>query len=57
MIPETVITCVDCGGRAHLLTTWPDDDLPQHGDVMTYHCEDCWERSDLVLPDVGEQSN
>jgi hypothetical protein len=22
---------------------------------MTYHCEDCWERLDLVLPDVDEQ--
>lgn len=53
--PETIITCVDCGGRAHLLSTWPDDDPPQPGDVMTYHCEDCWERLDLVLPDVDEQ--
>jgi hypothetical protein len=54
--PETIITCVDCGGRAHLLTTWPHDDPPQPGDVMTYHCEDCWERLDLVLPDIDEQS-
>lgn len=54
MTPDTIITCVDCGGRAHLLTTWPDDDPPQAGDVMTYHCEDCWERLDLVLPDADE---
>ena len=53
MTPETIITCVDCGGRAHLLTTWPDDDPPQPGDVMTYHCADCWERLDLVLPEGG----
>jgi hypothetical protein len=55
--PDTIITCVDCGGRAHLLTTWPDDDPPQAGDVMTYHCEDCWERLDLVLPDATRIHN
>jgi hypothetical protein len=52
--PETIITCVDCGGRAHLLSTWPDDDPPQPGDVMTYQCQDCWERLDVVLPDVDD---
>jgi len=49
--PEQVITCIDCGGRAHLLTTWPDDDPPQPGDVMSYRCEDCRDRWDLVLPE------
>jgi hypothetical protein len=55
--PDAIITCVDCGGRAHLLTTSPDDAPPQPGDIMTYHCEDCWERLDLVLPDIDEQSD
>lgn len=54
LTPETIITCVDCGGRAHLLTTWPSDDAPLPGDVMTYHCQDCWERLDVVLPDADE---
>ena len=51
MIPETVIDCIDCGGRAHLISTWPEDDPPQPGDVMVYRCEDCLDRWDLVLPE------
>jgi DNA-directed RNA polymerase subunit RPC12/RpoP len=54
VIPETVITCIDCGGRAHLLTTWPDDDPPQAGDIMSYRCADCLDRWDLVLPELPE---
>ena len=49
--PERVIDCIDCGGRAHLLTTWPDDDPPRPGDVMSYRCADCRDRWDLVLPE------
>lgn len=48
--PEAVIDCIDCGGRAHLLTTWPPDDPPQPGDVVAYRCADCWDRWDLVVP-------
>ena len=48
---EEIIDCIDCGGRAHLTSTWPDDDPPQPGDVMVYRCEDCLDRWDLVLPD------
>jgi hypothetical protein len=50
MIPEDTITCIDCGGPARLLTTWPADDPPQAGDVVSYRCADCWDRWDLVLP-------
>ena len=52
--PEEIITCIDCGGRAHLLTTWPADDPPVAGDIMSYRCEDCRDRWDLVLP--GQES-
>jgi hypothetical protein len=55
--PETIISCVDCAGRAHQLTTWPDGDPPHPGEVMTYDWEDCWERLGLVLPDVDEKSD
>jgi len=48
---DQVITCVECGGRAHLLTTWPDDDPPQPGDVLSYRCADCNDRSDVVVPE------
>lgn len=39
-VDETIV-CVDCGGTCHLLTTWPDDDPPQPGDIMSYRCSDC----------------
>jgi hypothetical protein len=51
MIPEDTITCIDCGGPARLLSTWPADDPPQPGDVVSYRCVDCWDRWDLVLPE------
>jgi predicted RNA-binding Zn-ribbon protein involved in translation (DUF1610 family) len=57
MIPEETITCIDCGGRAHLLTSWPEDDPPQPGDVMAYRCEECLDRWDLVLPDEDPRSD
>jgi hypothetical protein len=53
--PDAVITCIDCGGRAHLLTR-PDvdpeafgDDVWQPGDVATYRCADCLDRWDIVV--------
>jgi hypothetical protein len=52
---DEVITCIDCGGQAHLLTTWPDDDPPQPGDVMSYRCADCNDRWDLVLPEEDDE--
>ena len=55
--PDSIITCVDCGGRAHLVTS-PDvdpedlDAAPWHaGDIVTYRCEDCLDRWDIVLED------
>ena len=51
---DEVITCIDCGGRAHLLTSWPDDDPPIVGDVVSYRCSDCLDRWDLVVGDVED---
>jgi hypothetical protein len=53
--PDLVITCIDCGGRAHLLTAPRDD--PEDagveewapGDIVAYRCEDCLDRWDIVL--------
>ncbi len=53
--PDPVITCIDCGGRAHLLTTRdvdPEDAGAarwQPGDVVSYRCADCLDRWDIVL--------
>ena len=50
MTPEAVIDCVECGGRAYLLTTWPDDDLPQPGDIMSYRSRIAWTASTWCCP-------
>ncbi len=49
--PEPTITCVDCGGRCHLLTHPTEDGIWLPGDIVAYRCEDCRDRWDLVLPD------
>lgn len=55
--PDPVITCVDCGGRAHLLTASRLDEedagaeLWQPGDIVAYRCADCLDRWDIVLAD------
>jgi hypothetical protein len=51
---DTVLDCVECGGRCHLLTTWPYDDPPQPGDVLAYRCADCADRFDVVVPELPE---
>jgi hypothetical protein len=55
--PDPIITCIDCGGRAHLIAP-PGGDPEQSGadewepgDIVTYRCEDCLDRWDLVLDD------
>lgn len=48
-LPPAVIVCVDCGGRAHLLSKWDEEDPPQPGEVATYRCEDCLDRWDLII--------
>jgi hypothetical protein len=49
--PERVIVCVDCGGRAHLISYPPGDGGWEPGDIVTFRCEDCLDRWDLVLPE------
>jgi hypothetical protein len=48
-VPPT-ITCIDCGGRCHLLTIVTEEQPLLPGDVATYRCEDCRDRWDLVVP-------
>ena len=50
-VPE-VITCVDCGGSAHLISRLDyAEDPPRAGDVVVYRCSLCLDRWDLVLTD------
>jgi hypothetical protein len=54
---DPVITCIDCGGRAHLISYPPGDDDArgwQPGDLAVYRCEDCMDRWDLIVPDPDE---
>jgi hypothetical protein len=46
---DRIITCVDCGGRAHLLTEPPEWGW-HPGDLLVYRCEDCLDRWDVVIP-------
>ncbi|MGH9134563.1 MAG: hypothetical protein ACRDZZ_11535 [Ilumatobacteraceae bacterium] len=52
--PDLVITCIDCGGRAFLLTAPREDGTWYPGDIVAYRCQDCLDRWDLVLPDDPE---
>jgi hypothetical protein len=45
---DEIIVCVDCGGRAHLLS-YPPHEGWEPGDVVAYRCEDCLDRWDIVL--------
>ena len=53
--PHQVIDCIDCGGRAHLLTKPREDGRWEPGDVVVYRCEDCLDRWDLVLPEADDE--
>jgi hypothetical protein len=47
---DDIITCVDCGGRAHLLAERPEWGW-QPGDLLDYRCEDCLDRWDVLVPE------
>ena len=49
LVPEQ-IDCIDCGGRAFLLSYPPEDGRWEPGEVVAYRCEDCLDRWDLVVP-------
>ena len=45
-----IIDCIDCGGRCHLVTRPDETGRFWPGDLVTYRCEDCADRWDLVVP-------
>ncbi len=49
LVPE-VIDCIDCGSAAHLLTKVDETGRFWPGDLVTYRCEDCLDRWDLIVP-------
>ena len=53
LVPN-VIDCIDCGGRAHLVSKPDDTGRFWPGDLVFYRCEDCLDRWDLEVPEEGE---
>lgn len=51
----TEITCIECSGTANLMSFPPDAGF-EPGDTVAYVCEDCGNRSDIVLDDVEDES-
>lgn len=51
-----VITCVDCGEKAHLLSHPPEDGWVA-GDIVAYRCSGCRDRWDLVVEEPGDYSS
>ena len=47
--PSPEIVCVDCRGRAYLISHAPEDGRWEAGEIVTYRCADCNDRWDLVL--------
>jgi predicted nucleic acid-binding Zn ribbon protein len=45
---QGVVVCVDCGGKAPLVTHITDDEELEPGTILTYRCNDCFERLDIV---------
>ncbi len=46
--PPNTITCVECGGVAHLITYLPPDEPLDSGYPLAYRCADCLDRFDVV---------
>lgn len=56
MEPEAEITCIDCGGRCFLITLPRESGEWMPGDLVTYRCQDCRDRWDLLLPDLDDMT-
>ena len=54
LTPEAEIVCVDCGGRCFLLTQPDEDGAWYPGDIVSYRCQDCRDRWDLILPEESD---
>ena len=55
--PDPVITCIDCGGRAFLLSKPDEDGRWEVGEVVAYRCQYCNDRWDIVLEDEDQSDD
>lgn len=49
--PPPTISCVECGGTAHLASYLPEDEPLEPGYPVAYTCGECGHRHDLVWED------
>jgi hypothetical protein len=49
--PDPVLDCIDCGGRASLVSEAPELGWAP-GDVAVYRCADCLDRWDVVVDEA-----
>lgn len=52
--PPPEITCVECGGKAGLVSFLPDDEAIEEGYPVAYACAECNHRHDLVWTDADD---
>ena len=53
-LPDTEITCVDCGGPCRPLGWSPADGEVEPGTVIAYRCAHCNDRWDVVVGDEDD---
>ena len=54
-LPPESIDCMECGGRANLVSFLPDDDeQPEESYPVAYQCPECGERYDVVWREEEE---
>ena len=49
-VPDRIV-CVECGGAAHLVS-FPPHEGWEPGQVVTFACEDCDHRLDVILDEA-----
>lgn len=55
MTHATRITCVECGGTAHLISYLPEEGSPEPGEALAYRCSDCNDRFDVIWEEEEEE--
>lgn len=53
-LPDSELTCVDCGGVCRPLGWHPEDGEVDPGTVVPYRCVDCHDRWDVVIGDEDD---
>lgn len=52
--PPQVITCIECGADAHLISFLPQDEPVDPGTPLAYRCSECMDRFDILWDEDPE---